>query len=162
MECEQIQIEDSSDAAATNANDKSNAIGDGNENNAVVSTSEIPVENHCSNENSGVMDQIQINSKPYLQTVIHRLASHLKSNKCQNQNQKKKKRVQTSKKVNMLGKRFKCDQCDYKSAYKYRIRVHGQVHSTETPFNCNDCDVHFKYKRSLKTHMGKQHNVILL
>lgn len=131
---------------------------DGNENNPVVSTSDIPNENNCPDENSTDLDQTLNDTKPYLQNVINRLAANLKSSKYQIP--KKKKRA--PKKNNTMAKQFKCDQCDYTSAYKFRIKAHGVVHSTKKPFNCTDCDVHFKCKISLQKHMGKHHNIILL
>lgn len=159
MECERSMIVGND---AVTAGDDTNATADGmnvdGDDNAVVSTSDIPNENRCSAAIPEPVAQMNIDGKPYLQNIIHRLASNLKSN----QNQKKKNRIQTSEKKKVITKQFKCGQCDYKSANKYRINAHAQVHSTVKPFNCDACNVHFKYKRSLKVHMGNHHNVILL
>lgn len=155
MECGETTVTIDDTDAADGINN-----GDGNENNAVVSNSAIRNENHCPDGDGDVArERLQIDTKPYIQNIIHRLASNLKLKRIQ----KKKKRVPAPKKNDALAKKFKCDQCDYASAFKSRVNAHARgVHSTEKLFNCEQCSMLFKYKRSLANHMGKRHNVILL
>lgn len=97
-----------------------------------------------------------IDVKPSIQIIIRR----------KHQIQRKKIRVQASKKNKSKSKRYKCDQCDYANAHQSRVNAHRQVHSLEKPFKCEVRHDHFKYHDYLKTHMKKKkkkkHDIILL
>lgn len=149
------------DDAATVAFDAANGVdnsADGNENNAILSSSDLATANPYPNGED--LNQSLNETKPLFQRIITRLAAKVQTKKGKGKGKiQKMKRKQTPKK---RAKMIKCSKCDYTSPRQYRINEHSAVHSTERPFKCDNCDTCFKYRDNLKRHMGKQHNVVLL
>ena len=55
-------------------------------------------------------------------------------------------------------KPYKCNNCDYASAWAGDLKKHLKTHSGEKPYKCNHCDYASvqtgNLKRHLKTHSG--------
>ena len=65
--------------------------------------------------------------------------------------------------LNMLDKKFKCEQCPFSTSYKQNLMVHVErLHTKNTPkkpldknFKCENCQFSTAYKQNLKVHVAK-------
>ena len=55
-------------------------------------------------------------------------------------------------------KSFRCDICDYATAFKNNLEKHMQKHSSEKPYKCELCDFESKHKEYIKKHVSLCHN----
>ena len=55
------------------------------------------------------------------------------------------------------GDLFRCEECDYSSAYKKDLESHMRKHTGDL-FRCDECDYTSTRNFNLKNHMRKKHN----
>ena len=55
-------------------------------------------------------------------------------------------------------KSFRCEICDYATAFKNNLEKHMQKHSSEKPYKCELCDFESKHKEYIKKHVSLCHN----
>ncbi|KAL0809435.1 hypothetical protein ABMA28_011614 [Loxostege sticticalis] len=60
-------------------------------------------------------------------------------------------------KKHKLPAKFKCDQCEYTTAYRNCLKLHVIGHDGRKAFSCNDCDYTTKYPTALNRHMLVKH-----
>lgn len=131
-----------------------------NENGAIVSTSNMTMENSNAtmDEENASINEESIDIKPMVNHYGLRDRNSIRRNRKFN----KKKNQASKARKHPNAKRFKCDQCDYTNAYESRVKEHKQKHNAEKKFQCEECNGRFTYIGTLRTHLKNIHNIIVL
>lgn len=64
------------------------------------------------------------------------------------------------KRKHKMEKQFKCDKCEYATAYRHNYLKHGKTHKDSQGYQCDKCPFATKFEGHITRHLAKIHNIV--